>query len=147
MVRCVGMASSASASPSIASAPFLLLFRNAGEETHRHLTPDEREALTRRWNDWYASLAAQGKVREAKPLALSGRVVEGVRGERVTDGPFAEAKEAVGGFFIIHAADLDEATRIAQGCPGLPIGLSVEVRAILTHSPVLDRVRGHGVPE
>lgn len=125
------------------ASPYLLLFRNAGEESHRHLTSTEREALTRQWNDWYASLAAQGKVHDARPLALNGRVITGERGERVVDGPYAEAKEAVGGFFIIHASDLDEATAIAKGCPGLPIGLSVEVRPIVTHSPVLSGVRGH----
>ncbi len=133
------------ASAPSAVSPYLLLFRNAGEESHRHLTPEEREAMTCRWNDWYAGLAAQGKVHDARPLALQGRVVSGERGERVVDGPYAEAKEAVGGFFILHVADFDEATAIAKGCPGLPIGLTVEVRPIVACSPVLDGVRGHGV--
>ena len=128
-----------------ASAPFLLLFRNAGEEPHRHLTPEQRAALTQQWNDWYAGLAAQGKVQDARPLALDGRVVTGARGERVVDGPYAEAKEAVLGFFILNVADLDEATAIAKNCPGLPLGLSVEVRPILSASPVLEGVKGHDV--
>lgn len=128
---------------SVPTVPYLLLFRNAGEESHRHLTPEQRQALTQQWNDWYAGLAARGKVQDGRPLGLGGRVVAGERGQTVTDGPYAEAKEAVGGFFIVQAADLEEATAIAQGCPGLAIGLTVEVRPILQCSPVLEGVRGH----
>ena len=125
------------------AAPYLLLFRNAGEESHRHLDAAERERLTRAWNDWYARLAAQGKVHDARPLALGGRVIAGARGEVVKDGPFAETKEVVGGFFIVFAASLDEATEIARGCPGLPIGLTVEIREVVGRSPVLEGVEGH----
>jgi hypothetical protein len=123
-------------------SPFLLLFRNAGPETHQHLTPEQRAELTRQWNAWYDGLAARGKVEHGRPLALGGRVVSGPRGERVTDGPFAEAKEVVGGYFFLRVADIDEATAIAQQCPGLPLGLSVEVRPVADVSPVLEGVRG-----
>ncbi len=123
-------------------AAFLLLFRNAGPETHAHLTEAERVQLAKRWNDWSEGLAAQGKVQHARPLALNGRVVSGPRGERVMDGPYAEAKEVVGGYFFLTVADLDEATRIAQQCPGLPLGLTVEVRPVADVSPVLDGVPG-----
>jgi hypothetical protein len=124
------------------TSPFLLLFRNAGPETHAHLSPEQRAQLTKRWNDWYESLAARGKVQHGHPLGLQGRVVAGARGERVTDGPYAEAKEAIGGYFFLNVADLDEATEIAKGCPGLPLGLTVEVRPIVEFSPVLEEVRG-----
>ncbi len=124
------------------TAPFLLLFRNAGPETHAHLSPDERAALTRRWNDWYDGLAAQGKVQHGRPLGLGGRVVSGVHEPRVVDGPFAEAKEVVGGYFFLNVANIDEATEIAKGCPGLPLGLTVEVRPVADASPVLEGVRG-----
>lgn len=126
------------------TASFLILFRNAGEESHRHLTPDERLQLTRKWNDWYEQLAAQGKVKHGSPLELGGRVVSGARGERIVDGPYAEAKEAVGGYLFLTVADLDEATAIAQQCPGLPIGLTVEVRPVADASPVLGGVQGRG---
>lgn len=132
--------------PAARTAPYLLLFRNAGEESHAHLTDAEREELTRAWNDWYARLAAAGKVKDASPLALGGRVLGGARGDVVKDGPFAEAKEVVGGYFIVHAAGLDEATGIARGCPGLRIGLTVEIREIVATSPVLPDVRGHDAP-
>ncbi|WP_044891836.1 YciI family protein [Opitutus terrae] len=123
-------------------APFLLLFRNGGIEAHRHLTRDERAQLARRWNDWYEGLAARGKVQHGQPLELHGRVVSGPRGEKVTDGPYAEAKEVVAGYLYLSVADLDEATEIARGCPGLPLGLTVEVRPVAAVSPVLNEVCG-----
>jgi hypothetical protein len=130
--------------PASARAPFLLLFRNAGPDVHAHLTPAQKQALTRQWNDWFAGLTAQGKVEHGRPLGPGGRVVSGERGERVTDGPFAEAKEVIGGYFFLAVADLDEATEIAKQCPGLPLGLTVEVRPVLDASPVLEEVRGRG---
>jgi hypothetical protein len=88
------------------------------------------------WNAWYDGLAAEGKVQHGQPLEPQGRVItEG----RVVDGPFAEAKEAVGGYFMLMVADLDEATRIAQRCPSLRYGMVVEVR------PVADACGGLGV--
>ena len=124
------------------SSPYLLLFRNAGPETHQHLSPQQREQLTQQWNDWYEGLAAQGKVQHGHPLEYQGRVVSGARGELVVDGPYAEAKEAIGGYFFLTVASLDEATAIAKKCPGLPLGLTVEVRPIAEFSPALKGVRG-----
>ena len=120
----------------------MLIFRNAGHETHAHLTPAQREQLTKQWNEWYDGLAAQGKAQHGRPLALEGRVVSGPRGQTVTDGPYAEAKEAIGGYIFLTVADLDEATEIAKHCPGLPLGLTVEVRPVAEVSPVLEGVRG-----
>jgi hypothetical protein len=122
-------------------SPFLLIFRNAGPETHAHLTPGQRTAKAKEWNDWVEGLIAQGKLQHGHPLELGGRVVSGPGGERVTDGPYAEAKEVVGGFLVLTVADLDEATAIARQCPGLPQGLIVEVRPIAARSPVLTDVR------
>ena len=128
--------------PTPPTAPFLLLFRNTGADVHAHLSPEQRRQLTQQWNDWYDGLAAKGKVQHGRPLAPQGRVVAGTRGERVTDGPYAEAKEAIGGYFFLTVADIDEATAIAQMCPGLPLGLTVEVRPVADVSPVLEGVRG-----
>jgi hypothetical protein len=125
------------------SSGFMLLFRNAGEDVHQHLTADQRRALTQRWNDWYEELSAKGQVQHGRPLAFGGRVVSGLKGHRVTDGPFAEGVEVVGGYLFLTVADLDEATAIAQQCPGLAIGLTVEVRPVAEVSPVLQGVRGH----
>lgn len=121
---------------------FLLLFRNAGPDTHAHLSREQRTDLTQQWNAWYEGLATAGKVQHGRPLALEGRVVSGARGKYVTDGPYAETKEVVGGYFFLTVADLDEATEIAKQCPGLPLGLTVEVRPVAEVSPVLEGVAG-----
>lgn len=119
----------------------MLLFRNAGPAAHAHLTADERQQLTQRWNDWYDSLATKGLVQHGRPLGLEGRVVTEKNG-RITDGPYAESKEAIGGYFFLTVSGLAEATEIAKQCPGLPIGLEVEVRPVVDASPVLKDVRG-----
>ncbi|WP_414664319.1 YciI family protein [Horticoccus sp. 23ND18S-11] len=108
--------------------PYLLFFRNSGPETHAHLSPEERQQLMTRWNEWYDGLAAAGKAIEGVPLELDTRIVSGPGGGRVVDGPFAEAKEAIGGYVLLLVESLDEATAIAQRHPGLPHGLIIEVR-------------------
>ena len=110
---------------------YLLLFRNGGPQAHAHLSADEREQLMTRWNAWYDNLAAQGKAIEGQPLKLRGRIVSGAGGMRVVDGPFAEAKEAIGGYCKLLVGDLEEATQIAQQHPGLAYGLEIEVREAL----------------
>ena len=135
--------------PSV-SAPstssFLLLFRNGGPDAHAHLTAAARAALTTQWNDWVERLSFQGTLEQGKPLGLGGRVVAGPKGERVTDGPYAEAKEVVAGYVMVRAANLDAATELAKGCPGLAIGLTVEVRPLQDFSPVLEDVRARAAP-
>ncbi len=114
--------------PTSPTVPFLLFFRNSGPETHAHLSPEQRQQLVTRWNAWYDGLAAEGKAVEGQPLELHTRVVSGAGGGRVVDGPFAEAKEAIGGYVKLLVSGLDEATEIARRHPGLPYGLIIEVR-------------------
>ena len=112
------------------ATPFILFFRNSGPETHAHLSADERQQLMTRWNAWYDHLAADGKAIAGTPLELETRIISGARGERVVDGPFAETKEAIGGYVMLMVNDLEEATAIAQDHPGLPYGLQIEVRRL-----------------
>ncbi|MEO7415151.1 MAG: YciI family protein [Opitutaceae bacterium] len=114
--------------PPSQATPFLLFFRNSGPETHVHLSADERQQLVQRWNAWYDGLANQGKAMEGQPLEADTRLVSGQGGSRVVDGPFAEAKEAIGGYVKLLVRDLEEATAIAQRHPGLAYGLIIEVR-------------------
>ncbi|HWA26493.1 MAG TPA: YciI family protein [Lacunisphaera sp.] len=109
-------------------APFMLFFRNSGPETHQHLSAEQRQQLVVRWNAWFEGLVAQGKAVEGQPLELETRVVSGPGGARVVDGPFPEAKEAIGGYVKLLVSGLDEATAIAQQHPGLEYGLIIEVR-------------------
>jgi hypothetical protein len=121
---------------STSPAPFLLFFRNSGPENYQHLSADERQKLMTRWNAWYDGLATQGKAIEGRPLELTTRMVSGACGERVTDGPFAEATEAIGGYVMLAVEDLEEATRIAQQHPGLAYGLRIEVRQLADACPL-----------
>lgn len=108
--------------------PYLLIFRNTGPENHEHLNAEQRQQLIEKWNAWFVGLRDQGKALDGRPLELTGRVVAGPGGKRVTDGPFAESNEAVGGYVMLNVENLDEATAIAQRHPGLEHGLIIEVR-------------------
>jgi hypothetical protein len=116
--------------PTPTSSPYMLFFRNSGPETHQHLSPDQRQQLVTRWNAWYDGLASEGKAVEGQPLELETRIVSGAGGSRVVDGPFAEAKEAVGGYVKLLVSGLEEATEIARRHPGLAYGLIIEVRSM-----------------
>lgn len=122
--------------------PYMLLFRNSGPENYQHLSAEARQQLMTRWNAWYDELAAQGKAVEGQPLELESRIVSGSGGERVIDGPFAEAKEAIGGYVKLMVGSLDEATDIARRHPGLAYGLRIEVRQ-MTDSCHLGVSAGH----
>ncbi len=119
------------------TSSYLLFFRDAPADVYQAMSQEQRDQLMAQWNAWYDGLAAQGKVQHGHPLLPQGRVVSGTRGERVVDGPFAEAKEAIGGYFLLTVADLDEATEIAQRCPSLQHGMTVEVRPIAEACPTL----------
>lgn len=114
-------------------APYILLFRNTGPENHRHLSAEQRQQLIVRWNAWFEGLLAEGKATEGQPLELETRLVSGPGGGRVVDGPFPEAKEAVGGYVKLMVGSLDEATAIAQRHPGLAYGMLIEVRPMTPH--------------
>jgi hypothetical protein len=121
------------ASPSTAPVPYMLLFRNTGAENYQHLSPEQKEQLVNKWNDWFTNLTAAGKAIEGQPLQDETRIVSGAGGARVTDGPFAETKEAIGGYVKLMVSGLDEATAIARGHPGLAYGMSIEVRPMTPH--------------
>ena len=104
---------------------YMLFFRNSRPENYQHLSAEQRQQLMMRWNSWYDGLARAGKAVEGQPLELETRVVTG---ERVTDGPFAEAKEAIGGYVKLIVGSLEEATEIARAHPALEHGLIIEVR-------------------
>jgi hypothetical protein len=116
---------------------YMLLFRNSGQWYHG-LSPDELQKFTNQWMSWYDRLAAQGKLKVGQPLAYEGKIVSGKTGQLVVDGPFAEAKEAIGGYFLLSVETIEEAVKIAQDCPGLPYGVTVEVRPIAARCGVRD---------
>jgi hypothetical protein len=111
---------------------FMYIFRNTkdAEIAYAKLSPAELQADTKKWHGWMGNLAQQGKLIGGQPLFPTGKVVK--PGKKITDGPFIEGKDIVGGYLIIKAKDLDEAVKLSEGCPmyDSPTG-SVEVREIM----------------
>lgn len=127
------------ADPSSASPRYLLIFRDSNPDAYKAMSPEQRQNLLQQWNVWYDRLAAAGKLQHGNPLEPEGRIVTATGG-RVVDGPFAEAKEAIGGYFLLSVDSLEDATEIARQCPSLKQGLSgfaVEVRPVAETCPVL----------
>ena len=111
-----------------AKCDYLLLFR--GSHWSEHLSPEQVQQVVSDWYDWFEGVKAEGKCIGGHPLKDKGKIVSGPKGRNVADGPFAESKEAIGGYFYLRVADLDEAITIAQKCPGLDHGVLVEVRPV-----------------
>jgi hypothetical protein len=83
-----------------------------------------------KWVAWFKELGAKGYLKElGHPLEAAGMVVKGSQ-KIVTDGPYAEAKDVVGGYSLIEAKDLAHAVEISKACPILEVGGSVEVRPV-----------------
>jgi hypothetical protein len=110
------------------ASEYLLLFR--GTQWYRGLSPAEIQKVMSRWRAWYNELEAQGKMKGGLPLMNEGKIISGPRGRIMTDGPFAESKEAIGGYFLISVSSLEEAVEVARQCPGLEHGAVVEIRPI-----------------
>ena len=107
---------------------FMLIFR--GGERPYELSPEEMQANMQKWFAWVDELKNKNIYGSGAPLMRDGKVVKGAAA-LVTDGPFAESKEVVGGFFIIKADDYDAAVAISKQCPDLPLNGSVEVREVM----------------
>jgi hypothetical protein len=94
-------------------------------------SPEQRQQQLQKWVGWFKELGAAGHLKNpGHPLERVGMVVTGSR-KLITDGPYAEAKDVVGGFSIIEAKDLAQAVELSKGCPILEGGGSVEVRPIM----------------
>jgi hypothetical protein len=108
----------------------LLLNRPAGAPPA--LPPEQAAAVTKEYMDWGDRLRAEGRLKAGEKLTFdAGRVMRASGGRvTVTDGPYAESKELLGGFFLITARDYNEACRIAESCPHFKYGGSIEVRQI-----------------
>jgi hypothetical protein len=86
-----------------------------------------------------SALNERGKIKAGQPLAAQGLVISGTNGRFVVDGPFAESKEAAGGYLVLQVDDLNEAVEIARSAPTLKYGITVEVRPILAKCPIFER--------
>jgi hypothetical protein len=109
-------------------ANFLFVYRSnpaAGQD----MTPEQMQQMMQKWQAWMGEGLQKGWIVDTgDALTPEGRVVTAKK--IVTDGPFVESKEIVGGFSIIQAESIDAAAELAKGCPGLLVGGSVEVRTL-----------------
>jgi len=105
---------------------FLFLYRGA----QRPDSPQEAQQVMQKWMNWMQELAGKGHMKDrGQPLEATGKVVG--RNKAITDGPFAEAKDLVGGYTVIEAKDLAEAAELSKGCPIFERNGFVEVRPVM----------------
>ncbi len=109
---------------------YLYLFRG-GDARRAQQSPEEMQAHMQKWGVWMNGLAEKGILDSGLPLGNDGKVVA-KDGKTVTDGPFAEGAEIVGGYLIVNADSLDKATDISKDCPIFEHEGTVEVREIMS---------------
>jgi len=108
-------------------AEFVYLYRGGS----RPSSPEQQQQVLQKWQTWLKGLAEGGHVVDrGQPLERSGKLVQAGT-KSVIDGPFAEAKDVVGGFTLIKADDVTQAAELAKGCPILDRGGQVEVRPVM----------------
>ena len=117
---------------------YMLLFR--GNAWLKNLSSEDKQKVTNEWMAWFRRLMNEGRAIAGNPLESEGKIVSG-KNCVVSDGPFAESKEAIGGYFLLDIATMDEAVAIARECPGLPYGARVEVRPVAAECPVASEVK------
>jgi hypothetical protein len=124
--------------PSTSQSEYLLLFRNI--QLEQRLSMEEMQEAMQRLNEWLGRWSDRGQMIGGHPLGNEGKVVSGAKQRAVADGPFAESKEAVGGYVIVRAADLDEAVAIAEEWPLLDHDATVEVRPVRQQCATMERL-------
>ena len=120
----------------------LLLFRKT-DWAEQGMSQDELRSVMDRVNTWFERLTAEGKILGAQPLMEQGAVITGDGNGTVTDGPFIEAKEAVGGYVLLSVTSFEEAVAIAKSNPMHDYGLTTEVRPTSSSCPHLHRILGN----
>ena len=115
---------------------YLLLFRGREGKTLQQ-SPEKWQAHIQKWMQWMSNLQQQGTFLNAQPLNGTGKQITGNK-KVISDGPFMEGKEYVGGYMMCKADTYDAALEIAKGCPILEFNDGkVEVREIQQlHAPV-----------
>jgi len=108
-----------------------ILFIRGGSDLSVNLSPEQIQEAIQRYSAWAQKLRAEGILISAEKLKDNeGRLLSTKNGQVVVDGPFAETKETIGGFFIFNAGNLEEAIEITKECPTLSEGGMVELREI-----------------
>ena len=118
---------------------YMLLYRT--DEWYNKLSQEELQKLISQNKAWFENLSSQGKAIPGRALERTGVTVSGKNGRFLMDGPFAESKEAIGGYLVLDVETSEEAVAIAQTNPGLAYGGSIEVRPLAEECPLDVRAR------
>ena len=110
---------------------FILILREDFDDIQR-LSTEEMQKLVQDHMQWVQELSAAGNFKAGDGLDSNGAVIKG-KDRLVLDGPYLEAREGIGGYYIIQAADLKDAIEISKACPTLSHGGHVEVRPIMIY--------------
>jgi hypothetical protein len=111
---------------------FLLLMRQPYDGTGARPAPEQMQEIMAQFMSWLDGIREKHEVISTNGLDDRCQIVRGARGEILSDGPYLEAKEIIGGYVLITAGSYDEALAIARGCPGLAWGMGVEVRPVIS---------------
>lgn len=113
---------------------YLLILRDH-EQRWETFSDEQLRQILDRFATWNQTMQENQQFVGAGKLSSDrGKTVRTRNGELVVDGPFSEAKEAIAGYYCVRAESIDEAVEIAQGCPILTYGGSVEVRVMVSRS-------------
>ena len=107
--------------------PEFMLLLTQGD--YNDYSPEQMQQIVQDYIAWAGKLRERGQMKGGDELQPSGRILSSQNG-KIVDGPYAETKESIGGYFLIEAKDYDEAVNISKECPGLKHGGTVEVRQI-----------------
>jgi len=107
---------------------YLFLYRNPPSGPQKQPSPEEMQQMMKQWTDWKEKYKAH-VVDMGDGLKPDGRTVTA---SGVTDGPFAESKELIGGFSIVEAKDYEQALEVAKACPITFVpDYSIEIREMM----------------
>ena len=109
---------------------YMMIFRNEKNDTAPQPTEAQMQAVMGDWQRWIKEVANNGRFSGTNRLYPEGKTLK--PGNVITDGPYAEVKEIVGGYLVVKANSLDEAVELAKACPNLTYGGNVEVRAVMS---------------
>jgi hypothetical protein len=127
-------------STTVAKSDFLLLLRNT--QIEKRLSLEEMQEAMRQFNGWLDRWTKAGAIKSGQPLGNEGTTITGSKTRTMADGPFPEAKEAVGGYILVQAESFDEAVKIASEWPLLEYDAFVEVRPVMDQCATMKIVGG-----
>jgi hypothetical protein len=111
-------------------AKFMLLLHD-NPQSMKNYAPAEMQKTIEKYNAWSGKLAQAGKLVGGEKLTEEGgrRLVK-TKDVLVTDGPYSETKEVIGGYFTVEAASYEEAVELSRDCPHLDYGGVIDVRKV-----------------